>query len=36
LATAKVSLHLPAFINAFAPNGRTHFVAVKFVPIVGE
>jgi len=33
---AKVSLDLPAFINAFAPNGRMHFVAVKFVPIVGE
>jgi hypothetical protein len=33
---AKVSLGLPAFINGFAPNGRMHFVAVKFVPIVGE
>jgi hypothetical protein len=33
---AKVSLDLPAFINALAPNGRMHFVAVKFVPIVGE
>jgi glyoxylase-like metal-dependent hydrolase (beta-lactamase superfamily II) len=29
---AKVSLDLPVFINAFAPNGRMHFVAVKFVP----
>jgi hypothetical protein len=33
---AKVPLDLPAFINALAPNGRMHFVAVKFVPIVGE
>jgi glyoxylase-like metal-dependent hydrolase (beta-lactamase superfamily II) len=29
---AKVSLDLPAFINAFAPNGCMYFVAVKFVP----
>jgi glyoxylase-like metal-dependent hydrolase (beta-lactamase superfamily II) len=29
---AKVSLDLPAFINAFAPNGRMRFVAVKFGP----
>jgi len=33
---AKVSLNLPVLIDAFAPNGRMHFVAVKFVPIVGE
>jgi hypothetical protein len=33
---AKVPLDFPVFINAFAPNGRMHFVAVKFVPIVGE
>ena len=30
------SLDLPAFINALAPNGRMHFVEVKFVPIIGE
>jgi hypothetical protein len=33
---AKVSLDLPVFINAFAPSGRMHLVAVKFVPILGE
>jgi len=33
---AKVSLALPTFINALAPNGRMRFVAVKFVPIIGE
>jgi hypothetical protein len=33
---ARVSLDVPAFINALAPNGRMHFVAVKFVPIAGE
>jgi len=27
---------LAAFINALAPNGRMHFVAVKFVLIIGE
>jgi hypothetical protein len=32
---AEVSLNLRAFINAFPPNGRMHFVAVKFVPIIG-
>jgi len=26
----------PAFINAFALNGRMRFVAVTFVPIIGE
>src|ERR1700751_1252537 len=33
---AKVSLDLPVVINAFAPSGRMHLVAVKFVPIAGE
>jgi hypothetical protein len=33
---AKVSLDLPAFINAFAPESRMHFVVVKLVPIVGK
>jgi len=33
---AKVSLDLPVFINALAPKGRMHFVAVKFVPMAGE
>ncbi len=36
LAMVKVPLDLPAFINALAPNGRMHFVGVKFVPIIGE
>jgi hypothetical protein len=36
LGMAKVPLDLPGFINALAPNGRMHFVAVKFVPIIGE
>jgi hypothetical protein len=30
------SLDLPVFINAFPPNDRMHFVAVKSVLIVGE
>jgi hypothetical protein len=33
---AKVPLALPAFLNAPAPNGRVHFVGVKFVPVIGE
>jgi hypothetical protein len=36
LAMVKVSLDLPTFINAFAPNGPMHFVAIKFAPIVIE
>jgi hypothetical protein len=36
LAPAKVSLDSPVFINAFALNGRMPFVAVTFVPIIGE
>ena len=35
-AMVTVPLDLPAFINALAPNGRMHFVGVKFVPIIGE
>ena len=35
-AMVKVPLDLPAFINALAPNGRMHFVGVKFVPIMRE
>ena len=36
LAMVKVPLDLPAFINALAPNGRMHFVGIKFAPIIGE
>jgi hypothetical protein len=36
LGMAKVPLDLPAFINALAPNGCMHFVALKFAPIIGE
>ena len=36
LTMVEVPLGLSAFINALAPNGRMHFVGVKFVPIIGE
>jgi hypothetical protein len=36
LRMAKVPRDLQAFINALAPNGCMHFVAAKFVPIIGE
>jgi hypothetical protein len=36
LGMAKAPLDFPAFINALAPNARMHFVALRFVPIIGE
>ena len=36
LVMVKVPLDLLAFVNALPPNGRMHFVDVKFVLIIGE
>jgi len=33
---AKVSLDLPTFINARTKRAACNFVAVKFVPIIGD